>query len=99
MRTMKQLAKEALEIQNAVNLSGVIYRFYLALTDIREHLRAEGKESNDNIATHFVSVLYSSKIHSLTGDVGDHCGFQAAYSWALSLMNEEDHNKQVYRGN
>jgi hypothetical protein len=78
MRTINELAKEALGVQDACNLTGVLHSYSRAMTDLREIARAEGWESTDKLNTHPVAVLYSSKISSLTGD-----DFAKAYGWAL----------------
>jgi hypothetical protein len=66
-KSMIQLAQQALDVQDACNLSGVVHAFSAAVTDVRAHLRAEGNESTDRVNTHPVCVLFASKIASLTG--------------------------------
>jgi len=65
-RTIKELAQEALDVQNACNLSGVVHSFSRAMTDLRELARAEGWEGTREINTHPISLLFSSKVASLT---------------------------------
>lgn len=67
MRTLKQLAQESLDVQNACNLSGVVHSFSRAMTDLRAILSAEEGFSTDKLNQHPIAVLYSSKIGSLTG--------------------------------
>ena len=62
MRTVKQLMQEALDVQNACNLSGVVHSFARAITDLREN----GITDTDSIRSHPVCVMYSSKIASMT---------------------------------
>ncbi len=66
MKTINELAKEALEIQSGVNLSGIVHSFSQAITELREIARAEGWESTDKINKHPICVMWSSKIASLT---------------------------------
>jgi len=67
MKTLKQLAQESLDVQNACNLSGVVHSFSRAMTDLRAILSVEEGFSTDKLNTHPIAVLYSSKIGSLTG--------------------------------
>jgi hypothetical protein len=67
MKTIKELAKEALDVQNACNLSGVVHGFSRAITDLRACLEAEGKGGTQAVNEHPICVLWSSKIASLTG--------------------------------
>lgn len=83
MRTYEELIKEALDIQNASNLSGVVHTFSRAITDLREILSKEGKFSTEAMNGHPVSILYSSKIASLTMSEDK---FHYAYSWSLDMI-------------
>ena len=67
MKTIQELSKEALQVQDACNLSGVVHGFSRAMTDLRELSRQEGWEGTDNLNSHPIAVLWSSKIASLTG--------------------------------
>lgn len=62
--TIKQAAEQAIDVQDACNLSGVLRSFVLVI----DALRANGVAGTDAIATHPVSVLFADKIRSLTGD-------------------------------
>lgn len=77
MRSMKVLAREALDVQNACNLSGVAKSFANATSDLWDHARAEG-HGTEWVNTHPVSVLYADKLASLTGG-GDAITFNKAY--------------------
>lgn len=61
-RTIKELAKEAINVQDACNLSGVVNGFSRCLTDLREYVNG-----SDALANHPISRLWSDKIASLTG--------------------------------
>lgn len=78
MRTIKELAKEAIAAQDACNLSAVVHSFSRAMTDLREIAHAEGWESTDKINGHPISILYADKIASLTISMS---GFSYAYAW------------------
>jgi hypothetical protein len=62
MRTLKQLAQEALDIQDACNLSGVAYAFGRMMNDLCE-LGLHTEQRN----THPIVTLYLDKMNSLNG--------------------------------
>lgn len=67
MKTMKDMCKEAIDIQDACNLSGVVHAFSRTITELRALLSQEEGFSTSKLNQHPVCVLYSSKIASLTG--------------------------------
>lgn len=79
-KTMKELAREALAVQDACNLSGVVHGFSRAITNLRELLPNAG---TDAINHHPVCLLWADKIAHLTGtqDLGN-SDVMKAYSWA-----------------
>jgi hypothetical protein len=81
MRTLEQLAEEAMAVQNACNLSGVVHSFSRVMTELREILRSHGKESTDYLNRHPIAVLYSNKIGSMTGSDQTR-NFADAMHWA-----------------
>jgi hypothetical protein len=83
MKTIAELAKEALDVQDACNLSGVVHSFSRAITDLREIARAEGWECTDKINQHPIVVMWSDKIASLTNS---NAGFAKAYNWACDQV-------------
>jgi hypothetical protein len=78
-KTIKELAQEALDIQSACNLSGVVHSFSRAMTELR---RLEPTLGTDGYNTHPISLLYSSKIASLTGSESG-LEFSRAYDWCI----------------
>lgn len=82
MRTIKDLAREAIESQSACNLSGVVHTFSRVMTDLRLIAQAEGWETTEKINNHPVAILWSSKIASLTNSEDK---FSQAYAWACDL--------------
>jgi len=64
--------EEALAVQNASNLSGVVHSFSRVL----EILRGEGL-STDEIAAHPITRCWADKIASLTGIQDDLVAFEA----------------------
>jgi len=83
-RTMQELAQEALDIQDACNLSGVVHAFSRVVTQLRElHPRI----STDVINTHPICVMYASKIVSLTRCEST-VAFGLAYDWVTATAKE-----------
>lgn len=86
-RTMKELAKEALAVQNACNLSGVAHGFARAMSDLCS-LVPSGTDARN---THPIAVLWADKIAALTGtqDLGNDT-VTKAYSWAHDIVSQPD---------
>lgn len=89
--TVKDLAKRVLRIQDACNLTGVLIS---ASEDVRALRRLlEGSSttfSTDDVNYHPISVLWASKIASLTGlqHMSDHDVFVKAYNEVIALAGE-----------
>ena len=66
MKTIEQLAREAIDIQDAWDLSGVVHAFSQVMTTLREHARAGGWEDTDELNQHPIAIMWASKIASLT---------------------------------
>ena len=84
-RTWKQLATEALQVQDACNLSGVVISFANIIKEVRVLLESEAIYSTDRVNRHPICILFSSKIASLTGSELDR-SFSDAYGWAKDLV-------------
>lgn len=70
MRTMEELAKEALDVQDACNLSGVIHAWSRSITNLRELLfqaRGQRMPDTDAVNTHPINKLFADKVAHLTG--------------------------------
>jgi hypothetical protein len=68
--SIQKLAADAIDVQNACNLSGVVNGFSRALAALRELPEARG---NDWLHAHPIAILWADKIASLTGtqDLGN----------------------------
>ena len=64
MKTLKELAQEALLVQNACNLSGVVKSFDRAIADLKAHYP---NMSTNEFNALPILVLWADKIASLTG--------------------------------
>ena len=83
---MADLAREALQVQDACNLSGVVHSFSRAITRLRALLEAEGKGGTLAVNMHPVCWLWSDKIASLTGSqLGAMSEMTAAYRAVTAL--------------
>ena len=79
---MKQLYKNAIEVQNACNLSGVVHSFSRDIARLRELNPGMGTAE---INSHAICVLYSNKIESLVGG-----SFSKAYWAAKEAIREAE---------
>jgi len=61
-KTMKELAVEALAVQDACNLCGVAQSFARAMVDLGEHTKGTDERNQ-----HPISILWADKIAHLTG--------------------------------
>ena len=65
-RTVAELAKEVLEVQNACNLSGVVLSWGQAILDLRANLSG-ADQSTSAINHHPINVMWAEKVSELTG--------------------------------
>ena len=84
MKTLQQLAQDALDVQNASNLSGVVHSFSKAMTDLRE---VQPFARTKDLNTHPIAQMWASKVHELSGmGLSDSDAFTVAYetvkAWA-----------------
>jgi hypothetical protein len=85
-KTMQDVAKDAILVQNACNLSGVVHAFSTAVTVLREQRDCTGTKW---VNEHPVSILFSAKIASLTGVAHIAEGFEKAYEECQKLAAED----------
>ncbi len=83
-RTMADLAREALQVQDACNLSGVVHSFSRAITRLRVLLEAEGNGGTSAVNTHPVCMLFTDKLADLAR-IRDYTAFEAAYAECARL--------------
>lgn len=87
MRSLSELAREAIQIQDACNLSGLVHGWSRSVTELRKNLP---DASTERINTHPINRLWVSKLFSLAAPVfvdGD--GYGLAYR-ACKMMAEAD---------
>lgn len=85
-KNLKQLAQDALNVQDACNLSGVAQGFARAMLDLRALPECTG---TDWANRHPVAILWSDKIASLTGSHSS-VTCARAYSDAMRMAGEPE---------
>lgn len=80
---------DAIRVQDACNLSGVVYSFSKVISKIWRTLELDCTASTEAVNRHPISVLYSSKIASLTG-CDSHVEFGKAYNICMAHMEMGD---------
>lgn len=93
MNTLKELTQNALDVQSAINLSGVIHSFSRDITALRELMEVDGGiVSTTMINQHPICILYSTQIAFLTGTSGVGCEntelYRKAYEWAQEVVKK-----------
>ena len=83
MRTMAQLAEEAIQVQDACNLTAVVKGMDRAIMSLREL----GITGTDEIRRHFVTRLWAAKVADLCGYFADN-GFGEAYNKCLAVVED-----------
>lgn len=82
-RIWKSMAQEALDVQDACNLSGVVHSFSRIITEVRNRLELDGTIGTEAVNRHPVCILFSDKIAHLTGtQMLGNDAVANAYRWA-----------------
>lgn len=90
MKTLKELAKEALQVQDACNLAGVAQSFGKAMVDLMHYTRGTA-ECN----THPIAKLWADKIAHLTGT--QHASFtdlNEAYTQCHLIIDQAEQKEE-----
>ena len=85
-RTMLDLARNAIDVQSACNLSGVVHSFSRDISRLRALLEGERGFGTDMINKHPVCILYASKISDLTW-ANYSSEYSVAYRWAQDIVS------------
>lgn len=72
-KSIKELAREVLDVQNASNLSGCVHTFSRAITRLREIAREEGWESTSKINQHPICIMWSIDILQTINGLDSFC--------------------------
>lgn len=88
--SLEKLAQDAINVQDACNLSGVVHGFSRAITALREALtEAKLPTDTDAINQHPIAKLWASKIHDLTRmGMSDAIAYADAYEACQKLAAE-----------
>ena len=87
IRTMKELAQESMDIQNASNLSGLAHSFSRLITNLRFHLEKEKDFSTEVLNQHAIVRIYLDKMNSLAGIQGYDSNIFTAYDECEKLIH------------
>lgn len=80
MKTLKQLADDAIHVQDACNLIAVANSFAQVIKDVQQNLADAGKESGtDAIRNHPIVQLWADKIYDMVGRPNDPVRFSEIY--------------------
>jgi len=85
MRSLRELAQEAVAIQNACNACGLAGGLQRALSDLYGHAREQG-HGTKWVNEHHITRLWVDKLASLAGLSTDLCS--DSYHWCLDLIDE-----------
>lgn len=87
-KTLNQLAQEAIDVQDACNLSGVVHGWHRAMEDLCTILRESGGTAERN--THPINQLWASKCHDLARmGMSDYEAYSKAYDACKKLAGGE----------
>ena len=91
MRTLHDLAREAIQVQNACNPIGVANSYARAITELVPILEKIGHDtSTQAICDHPIVRIWASKIHELAGmGLSDLDRYSSAYAWCQVCVNVE----------
>lgn len=84
MKSLKQLAQDALDVQDACNLSGVVHGFSRFMTELNEALPNLGTDRRNNhplVRLWVDKLAHLSGLQTLTGVAGDRAA--EAMQWAM----------------
>jgi len=93
-RTEIDLIKEAIAVQDACNLSGVVHSFARSITRLWQLEREKHASdptyqlNTETINKHVVALLFADKIVSLTGTQFDNSKVFEAYRTASDMVKE-----------
>ncbi len=82
-RSLSELANEALQIQDACNLSGLVHGWSRSVSRLRELL---GPIDTDKINQHPINVLWANKVCDLARANNDDT-YGEAYKWAKEVVS------------
>jgi hypothetical protein len=87
MKSLQELAREAILIQDACNLSGLVHDFPDVLNTLREIY-----PTSQSIAYHPIVKLWVSKIHDLAGmGLSDQDRYSDAYKACREMAKLQEH--------
>ena len=89
MKTMKQLADDAIHVQDACNLIAVANSFASVTKEVRDRLAESGQEcGTDAIRNHPIVQLWADKIYDMAGRPHDPVRFSEIYFAVEQIATE-----------
>ena len=92
MKTLKELAQEAIDVQDGCNLSGIVHGWHRAMEMLCSILRENPQfKGTDEINQHPINQLWASKVHCLTRmGLSDDEAFAKAYDECKKLAEAKE---------
>jgi hypothetical protein len=90
-RTMRDLAKEALDIQSSCDILSVANSFSSCMNQLREIAKEEGWLDRTDLSQHPICVIFSTKVANLTNLTQSILSGELTYAidWAVKTTSEE----------
>ena len=88
MKTLKQLAEDAIQMQDACNGYAIANAYGKTMSDLREALKEAGEPTDtDALRNHPINRMWASKIHDLAGmGLSDTDRYSEAYNWCVKQL-------------
>ena len=89
MKTLKELANDAIQMQDACNGFAIANAYGTMMTDLRETLKELGEPiDTDALRNHPINRLWASKIHDLAGMGLSNDNYADAYNWCVKQLED-----------
>lgn len=88
IKTLKELANDAIQMQDACNGFAIANAYGKTMSDLRKALTEAGEPTGTNdLRNHPINRLWASKINDLAGmGISDMDRFSEAYNWCVKQL-------------
>ena len=88
MKTLKELANDAIQMQDACNGFAIANAYGKTMSDLRDALKEAGEPTDtDALRNHPINRLWASKIHDLAGmGLSGLFLYAEAYNWCVKQL-------------
>lgn len=93
MERYRRCAKDALDVQSACNLSGVVHSYSKAMSTLWEVAHAQKKGGTDWVNRHPIAVLFAVQVASITRVAiiaDDACDYSKCYTACEQIARGEN---------